>query len=102
MPAVKVIVVFAAVALGALLATGCALAVLFELQGFGTPRDSDPRPLYIAEWSRCPSWCWPTRGRRGGLRLALSASPRQTAYRSQDPSSGDALRPTNAQKTVAP
>ena len=48
MPAVKVIVVFAAAALGALLAAGCALAVLFELQGFGTPRDSDPRPLYIA------------------------------------------------------
>ena len=48
MPAVKVIVVFAAAALGALLAAGCGLAALFELQGFGTPRDSEPRALYIA------------------------------------------------------
>ena len=47
MPAAKVIVVLAASALGALLAAGCGLAALFELQGFGRPRDSDPRTLYV-------------------------------------------------------
>lgn len=44
----RLIVVVAAAALGALFAAGCGLAAVFELQGFGGPRDSDPRPLYIA------------------------------------------------------
>ena len=34
-------------AVGALAAVGCVLAGLFELQGFGGPRDSDPRALYL-------------------------------------------------------
>ncbi|MGI8707110.1 MAG: hypothetical protein ACR2LG_02740 [Actinomycetota bacterium] len=33
--------------IGALSAAGCVLAGLFELQGFGGPRDSDPRALYL-------------------------------------------------------
>jgi branched-subunit amino acid ABC-type transport system permease component len=44
--AVKVVVVAAAVALGALFAFGCVLAALFEAQGFGD-RDSDPRTWYV-------------------------------------------------------
>jgi hypothetical protein len=27
---------------------GCSLALLFELQGFGTPRDQGPRTLYVS------------------------------------------------------
>jgi len=38
----------AATALGALGAIGCALAALFEAQGFGGPRDAGPRPGYLA------------------------------------------------------
>ena len=34
--------------LGGLGVTGCVLAFIFELDGFGTPRDAGPRPLYLA------------------------------------------------------
>ncbi len=36
-----------AAGLGALFGVGCLIAALFELQGFGAPRDSDPRALYL-------------------------------------------------------
>ena len=36
-----------AAGLGALFGVGCLVAALFELQGFGAPRDSDPRALYL-------------------------------------------------------
>jgi len=48
MPALKVIVVVAVALAGALAAVGCMLAGLFELQGFGRPRDTDPRASYVA------------------------------------------------------
>ena len=48
MPALKVIVVVAVALAGALAALGCLLAGLFELQGFGRPRDADPRAGYLA------------------------------------------------------
>jgi hypothetical protein len=44
----KHLVVAVAVGLGALLAAGCLLAALFEAQGFGAPRDTDPRAGYLA------------------------------------------------------
>jgi hypothetical protein len=44
----KGLVVAAAVALGALAAVGCLIEALFEAQGFGRPRDTDPRPGYLA------------------------------------------------------
>ena len=37
--------------LGLFTASGCALAILFELQGFGGPRDEGPRALYISALS---------------------------------------------------
>ena len=37
-----------AVALGVLFAVGSVLAALFELQGFGAPRDDEPRLGYLA------------------------------------------------------
>jgi hypothetical protein len=40
-------VVAVATALGALFAVGCVLAALFEAQGFGRPRDTDPRTGYL-------------------------------------------------------
>ena len=40
--------VVAATAAGALAAIGFWLAALFELDGFGTERDTDPRASYIA------------------------------------------------------
>lgn len=43
----KGLAVGALLALGTLSAFGCALAVLFELQGFGAPREEGPRPLYL-------------------------------------------------------
>jgi hypothetical protein len=45
--AVKGLVVAVASALGALFAIGCLLAALFEVQGFGRPRDTDPRAGYL-------------------------------------------------------
>ncbi|MGI8730467.1 MAG: hypothetical protein ACR2LK_10840 [Solirubrobacteraceae bacterium] len=48
MPAAKVIVIAVAALGGAVTAIGCLLAGLFELQGFGRPRDADPRPGYLA------------------------------------------------------
>ena len=33
---------------GAFFAVGFAIAILFELQGFGRPRDTDPRVWYVA------------------------------------------------------
>jgi len=37
------------VGLGALAAIGCLLAALFEVQGFGRPRDAEPRTGYLIE-----------------------------------------------------
>ena len=44
----RVLVVAAAVGLGALFAVGSLIAILFELQGFGRERDTDPRLAYLA------------------------------------------------------
>lgn len=44
----KAAVVVSTALLGALLGVGCVLAALFELQGFGTPRDTEPRRWYLA------------------------------------------------------
>ena len=44
---VRYVVVIVAAGLGALFGVGCLIAALFELQGFGAPRDSDPRALYL-------------------------------------------------------
>lgn len=38
----------AAAGLGALFAAGCLIAILFEVQGFGRARDTDPRLGYLA------------------------------------------------------
>lgn len=43
----KGLVVAVATALGALFAVGCVIAALFEVQGFGRPRDTDPRTGYL-------------------------------------------------------
>jgi len=43
----KAVVVAAAAALGALLAVGALLAALFEAQGFGRARDTEPRTGYL-------------------------------------------------------
>ncbi|HXH88156.1 MAG TPA: hypothetical protein VNI55_06080 [Gaiellaceae bacterium] len=43
----KGLVVAVAAGLGGLLALGCVLAALFEVQGFGRPRDVDPRIGYL-------------------------------------------------------
>ena len=40
-------IVLAAAGLGALFAAGSLLAIMFELQGFGAPRDADPRLGYL-------------------------------------------------------
>ena len=47
MTALRGAVVAVATALGALFAVGCVLAALFEAQGFGRPRDTDPRTGYL-------------------------------------------------------
>jgi hypothetical protein len=61
----KGLVVAVAVALGALLAVGCLLAALFEAQGFGRERDTDPRAGYLlllalgfAACVAVPAWLW--------------------------------------------
>ena len=58
-------VVAVATALGALFAVGCVLAALFEAQGFGRPRDTDPRTGYLlllaVAFVACvgvPFWLW--------------------------------------------
>lgn len=43
----RALVVAVAGAVGALFAVGCAIAILFELQGFGRARDTDPRTAYL-------------------------------------------------------
>ena len=43
----KGLVVVVAAALGALFAVGVLLAALFEAQGFGRPRDTEPRAGYL-------------------------------------------------------
>ena len=64
-----------AAALGALFAVGCVLAALFEAQGFGGDRDSDPRRLSAAARRGA-------RPVRGGAVLALaSVAARQCAPR---------------------
>ena len=45
----KYVAVGVAVALGALAGVGCLLAALFEVQGFGGPRDQGPRFSYLVE-----------------------------------------------------
>lgn len=47
---VKRLVVFGAVFAGICAIIGLYLALLFELQGFGTPRDLGPRPLYVTTY----------------------------------------------------
>jgi hypothetical protein len=44
---VRIIAVGGACVLGALFAVGCVIAALFELQGFGGPRDEGPRAGYL-------------------------------------------------------
>jgi hypothetical protein len=44
---VRILAVGGACLLGALLAVGCVIAALFELQGFGGPRDAGPRAGYL-------------------------------------------------------
>ena len=43
----RYILVAGASALGALFAVGCLIAALFEVQGFGGPRDEGPRSGYL-------------------------------------------------------
>jgi hypothetical protein len=45
----KYVAVGLAVTLGALAGVGCLLAALFEVQGFGGPRDQGPRTGYLVE-----------------------------------------------------
>ena len=59
------LVVLAAVALGALTLFGCVIAALFEVQGFGRPRDGDPRNGYLLLLAlgavasvAVPAWLW--------------------------------------------
>lgn len=40
-------VALAATVVAAFVAIGCGIAILFELQGFGRPRDTDPRFWYV-------------------------------------------------------
>lgn len=47
MDSARVIAVVASALVGAFVALGCLLAALFELQGFGTPRDAEPRAGYL-------------------------------------------------------
>ena len=54
-----------AIVLGVFFAIGFAIAILFELQGFGRPRDTDPRLWYVAllglGLAACvavPAWLW--------------------------------------------
>lgn len=61
----KGLVVAAATGLGALFAVGCVLAALFEAQGFGRERDTDPRAGYLlllalgfAACIAVPAWLW--------------------------------------------
>jgi uncharacterized BrkB/YihY/UPF0761 family membrane protein len=56
-----------AAALGALVAAGCVIAALFEAQGFGRERDTDPRAGYLlllalglAACVAVPVWLWRT------------------------------------------
>jgi uncharacterized membrane protein YccC len=39
----RIVVVLASAVAGAVVVVGCLLAGLFEIQGFGTPRDAEPR-----------------------------------------------------------
>ena len=54
-----------ATVVSAFFAIGFAIAILFELQGFGRPRDTDPRLWYVAllvlGLAACvavPAWLW--------------------------------------------
>jgi hypothetical protein len=47
MTGLKGVLVAAAAGLGTLLAAGFLIAALFEAQGFGRPRDTDPRAAYL-------------------------------------------------------
>ena len=59
------LVVAVAAVLGVLFAVGCVIAALFEAQGFGGPRDTDPRTSYLlllaVAFVACvvvPLWVW--------------------------------------------
>ena len=61
----KTFAVTIAFALGALAAFGCLVAALFEIQGFGGPRDQGPRSGYLVELALgfaasvlVPVWLW--------------------------------------------
>ncbi|MHB1243112.1 MAG: hypothetical protein ACYC1P_06900 [Gaiellaceae bacterium] len=63
----KGLAVAVATALGALVAVGLVLEALFEAQGFGRPRDTDPRTGYffllalgLAACVAAPVWLWRT------------------------------------------
>ena len=65
MTALRVAVVAVAGALGALFAMGCVLAALFEAQGFGSERDTDPSTGYLLLLAAAfvasvgvPFWLW--------------------------------------------
>ena len=65
MTGLRGLVVAVAVALGALLAVGVVIEALFEAQGFGRPRDTDPRTGYLlllaVAFVACvavPFWLW--------------------------------------------
>ena len=45
----KIVAVAVAIALGTLAASGCLLAAMFEVDGFGGPRDQGPRSGYLIE-----------------------------------------------------
>lgn len=45
---IRYAIVVAACVFGAFTAFGCGIAALLELQGFGGPRDSGARPLYVS------------------------------------------------------
>jgi hypothetical protein len=49
MRSLKYLVVVTSIAVGALFAVGFLLAALFEVQGFGGPRDQPPRTGYVLE-----------------------------------------------------
>ena len=49
MRALRIVTVLGATCLGALFAIGFLLAALFEVQGFGGPRDEPPRAGYLVE-----------------------------------------------------
>ena len=65
MKPLRALAVAVAAALGVLFAVGCVLAALFEAQGFGAERDTDPRAGYllllavaVVACLAVPLWLW--------------------------------------------